>query len=197
MSTHLYHGHRLNREHLLDIVKNQQHVPMGEIAAQVVHQRRAARVLQSDAARDCRRHQRRIPHRGQRHEVHPVGKVPRRPARQLDRQPRLATAARPGQRQQARAVQQAARLRQLALPAHETRRRSWQHARSSHLDSTQSSAARSAVQEPFTGPLHHGARSAAGGPDPHHGLRRRLQPGLPFARSRVEVESPQACMPPP
>ena len=136
-------------EHLLHVVEDQQDVPLGKVAAEVFQQRGAARVLQPDAAGDRHRHQRRVPHRGQRHEVHAVREVRLRPARQLDRQPRLAAAARPGQREQPRAGQQASRLGQLALPAHEARRRSWQHARSSHHRAARVSA---------TSALHLGAQ---------------------------------------
>lgn len=80
------------------------------------------------AAGDRHGHQHRVAHRRQRHEVHTVREVLRRPARQLDRQPRLATATRAGQRKQPGAGQQTSRLGQFALPADEARRRGWQHA---------------------------------------------------------------------
>ena len=63
-------------EHLLHVVEDQQDVPLGKVAAEVFQQRCAPRVLQPDAAGDRHRHQRRVPHRGQRHEVHPVAGNP-------------------------------------------------------------------------------------------------------------------------
>ena len=104
-------------EHLLEVVQDQQDVPLREVAAQVFQQRRA----RARPATRCRGRSTPAPAPGPApppatRNARPCGKVLQRPARQLDRQPRLAAAARPGQRQQPGAGQQASRLRPARSP---------------------------------------------------------------------------------
>src|SRR5262249_49540883 len=76
--------------------------------------------LFTDAEDPChsQRYQARISQRGELHEPDPVGSVECR--RELQRQPRLADAAHPGQGQQARALDHSPHLRHIVLAPDET-----------------------------------------------------------------------------
>ena len=78
-------GHRRGAgQQVLEVVQDEQDLPLVQLADQVVHQRPVPGVLQPEALRDGRRHQPRIPDGCQRHEVErrPGSRPPpRRPAR--------------------------------------------------------------------------------------------------------------------
>jgi hypothetical protein len=106
-------------QQVLEVVQNDQQVPLAQLVDQVLHQGPVPGVLQPDALGDCRWHQPRIPHRRQRNEVHPVGIVSGYLRGKRDAQPCLAAATRPGQGDQETALEQPSRLRKLAFPADE------------------------------------------------------------------------------
>ena len=113
-------GHRRGAgQQVLEVVQDEQDLPLVQLADQVVHQRPVPGVLQPEALRDGRRHQLRIPDGCQRHEIDTVWVVGRHLGGQRDAQPRLAAAARAGQRHQVAGGQQPPGLRQLTLPADE------------------------------------------------------------------------------
>ena len=97
--------------------------------AQMLHQRRPPGIRQPDALGDRRGHQSRLPDRRQPDEIHAIGIIGRHLRGQCNAQARLAAAARSGQREQAAAFEEPPRLRQLPLPADETRQRPGQAAR--------------------------------------------------------------------
>ena len=110
-------------QQVLEVVQDDQELPLAQLADQVLHQGPVPGVLQPDALGDRRGHQSRIPDGRQRHEVNAVRVVAGHLRGQGDAQPGLAAAARPGQRDQVAALEQPFRLRQLAFPADEAGQR--------------------------------------------------------------------------
>ena len=100
---------------LLHVVEHEEHGAGAQVVAQAILHRRAAHVLHAHGHGDRRRHEGRIADRLQGHEVQAVGEAFRDVRGQLQREARLARAARPRQRQQAGAVEQPVGLRQHRL----------------------------------------------------------------------------------
>ena len=121
--------HRGGRQQVLEVVQDDQEPAVPQVMNQMLGQRPPLRIRQPDALGDRRENQPGIPDRRQPDEVHPIGIIARHARGELDAQPRLAAAARPGQRQQAAPFQEQPRVRQLPLPADETRQRPGQPAR--------------------------------------------------------------------
>ncbi len=110
-------------QQVLEVVKDDQQLPLTQLADQVLDQGSVPGILQPDALDDRRRHQARIPDRRQRDEVDAVRVVTGHLRGHGDAQPGLAAAARPGQRDQVAALQQPFRLRQLVFSADEAGQR--------------------------------------------------------------------------
>jgi len=119
------HG-RGGGQQVLEVVQDEQDLPLAQLADQVVHQGTVPGVLQPEALRDRGRHQPRVADRRQRHEEDAVRVVAGHLGGQRDAEPGLAAAARPGQRDQAAGGQQPSGLRQLMFPADEAGQRSGQ-----------------------------------------------------------------------
>ena len=105
-----YHD-RCAGQQVLEVIQDEQELPLAQLTDQVVHQRPVSGILQADALGDRRWHQSWIPHRRQRDEIHPVRVIAGHLRRQRDAQPGLAAAAGPGQRDQVAALEQPFRLR--------------------------------------------------------------------------------------
>ena len=168
------HGRGAGQQ-VLEVVQDEQDLPVVQLADQVIHQRPVPGVLQPEALGDRRRHQPRIPDGRQRHEVDAVRVVTRHLGGQRDAQPGLAAAARPGQRDQIAACEQPSGQRQLAFPADEAGQRPGQ---ATARDVRHSRPPSAALRQ----------RLARGGP------RRDLAQGLAPMRSiRTDVVTPCAA----
>jgi len=113
-------------QQVLEVVQDEQDLPLAQLADQVVHQGPVPGVLQPEALRDRGRHQPRVADRRQRHEEDAVRVIAGHLGGQRDAEPGLAAAARPGQRDQAAGGQQPSGPRQLMFPADEAGQRSGQ-----------------------------------------------------------------------
>ena len=117
-------------EHVLEVVEHQQQPPLPQVVDHGVAQRPLALLPHPQRRRDGRGHEGRVGQRRQVDEPDPVGEGVEQLGRRLQRQARLADAARPGQRQQPgpRAgsvrsrAEQRRRPRQLVSPTEERRR---------------------------------------------------------------------------
>lgn len=130
------HG-RGRRGEVLEIVEDQQDLPLPEDVVELVDDRTLARLTQTERLRDRRQDRRRIADRGERHEVGAIRVSVRDRARHRERQPGLADAARPDKRQQtarlgSAIVAQERRRRGDVVVAADQRRRRNREERSAH-----------------------------------------------------------------
>ena len=89
-------------QQVLAVVQHQQHVPSRQDRDQRACQWLTRGLIDAQNASQPPRHQQRVRHRRQLHQPDSVGVVRHRTARDLEREPRLAAAADPRQRQQPR-----------------------------------------------------------------------------------------------
>ena len=106
---------------LLEVVQDQQHPLLPDVVGKRVHGRAVAAVRHAEHPRDRGGHQGRVADRFERHEPDPVRELVGRGRRDLQREPGLAGAARPGQAQQPGPGQQRHGLAELLVAADEGR----------------------------------------------------------------------------
>ena len=108
---------RGGRHQVLEIIDQQEHIPLGQDAIQGVQHRFSGAFKDPQCPGNRFRHQRRIGQGGQIHKPYAVGESLDHIGRDLDRQPRLAGPARSGKCQQARPIQQLPDARHFSGPA--------------------------------------------------------------------------------
>ena len=113
--------HRGRVDHLLEVVEDEQHLAVAQRLGDAVDHGPVRLVGHADRSSDGRRDQLPFTDRLQRDEPDPVGEVVGGGRRNLQGQPRLADAARPGERQQARPAQEPERLLELVASSDERR----------------------------------------------------------------------------
>jgi hypothetical protein len=127
---HIITGHQQPRtqlrrraDHVLAVIQHQQQLPPGQHPRQDPGRRPARLLPHPQRRRHHGRHQRRVVHRGQLGQPHPVREPARHLFGYLAGQPGLARPARPGHRHQPVAAQQARDLAHRPGPAHEAGQR--------------------------------------------------------------------------
>jgi hypothetical protein len=145
------HDQRRGAQHLLEVVEHQQRAAVPQRDDELVLQRHIARVTHAERLRDRVGHERRVVDRGERHEHDPAGKLGGHAGRDVDRQPALADAARPHERDHAhgRRVQHRSDLGDLVLPPDELGQRRGDCARASHVRRLRGVGRRPALIEPL------------------------------------------------
>ena len=106
---------------LLEVVEDEQEALVAQPVGERFLDRATAALGDAERTRDARCDEHRIADRLERHEEDAVREVVRRPRRELERQPRLAGPARPGQRQQPGPRQQPGRRLELRVAPDERR----------------------------------------------------------------------------
>ena len=106
-------------DQMLAVVQNQQHLLGSEVVRERLGQRAARLLANAQGGGHRLWHERRIRQRRQLHQPHTVFEPFHQLARRRQSQPRLAAAARAGERQQAAILQQPLYLGQLLLPSDE------------------------------------------------------------------------------
>jgi hypothetical protein len=116
---------RRGRQHLLEVVEDQQQVPIAEVPHHAAGERPVARLAHAEGLRDRRGDEVRVASRGEGDEGDAGGEVRREDLGHPQRQARLADAARTGQRQEADAPvpEEVAERGDLALPSDQRRQR--------------------------------------------------------------------------
>ena len=82
---------------MLEVVEEQKDPRLPKVTSQAIQQRPVAHIPQSDALRDRREDQLRVPDRRQRHEVHTVREAARDLRSELKAKPGFAAATRAGE----------------------------------------------------------------------------------------------------
>ena len=117
------HDPRRRIDHMLEVVKHEEHLAIGQVASQALGRCRARVLHEREARRDGRRDQAGIRDRIERHQPRAVLELAGRSSGELDRQPRLARAARPGQRDEALLAHERAKLDEVRHAPDEARDR--------------------------------------------------------------------------
>ena len=128
---------RRRGDHVLAVIQHQQQLLPGQHPRYRLGRRHPHPRLVPHSQR-CRhhcRHQRRVPHRCQLRQPHPVGEPARHPPGYLTGQPGLARTARTGYRRQPVLTQQAPDLAHRFRPADEARQRRWEAVYATRLGS--------------------------------------------------------------
>jgi len=107
--------------HLLEVIEHQEHVALANVVHEPINSAAAAAVREPERLRDRGGHEIRLGDRRQLHEEDAITIIGHRAACDLEAEPRLAGAARPGKRQQAAPLEELADLTDLALAAEEGR----------------------------------------------------------------------------
>ena len=173
-------------QHLLEVIQNDQHVPVGQTPFQGVQRPLLALSHQAERRGDRVGHERRITDRGQVDERRAVGPLPPGAPGHRQRQPRLTRPARPGQHHQPapRRGQHLGYLLHVAVPVHQRCHRQRDHRQpDSAVPGTEplSEQGRQVTGDQLTqlggiGELLIGQRAL--GPDPvEHPLQARFHPG--------------------